>query len=89
LAPALCWAIYGRHLPLNGELVRVTKTTKQQNNMTTMTKDNALKQGYRPMTTGYNLPNEQWMLDNVLADMKRGEFDAVLVDDNGIEVWRK
>jgi len=57
--------------------------------MTTMTKDNALKQGYRPMTTGYNLPKEQWMLDNVLADMKRGEIDAVLVDDNGIEVWRK
>jgi hypothetical protein len=29
------------------------------------------------------------ILDNVLADMKRGGIDAVLVDDNGIEVWRK
>jgi len=54
-----------------------------------MTKENALKQGYRALTTGYKLPNEQWMLDNVLADMKRGGIDAVLVDDNGIEVWRK
>lgn len=38
------------------------------------------------MTVPYNLPNEQWMLENILADMARGKIDAVIIDN---EVWRK
>ena len=46
--------------------------------------------GCRPLTTAYYLPSEQWMLDKVLADMQRGNIEAVLVPDGGgVEVWRK
>ena len=38
------------------------------------------------MTRPYNLPSEQWMLENVLADMRRGKIDVVVIDN---EVWRK
>lgn len=56
----------------------------------------AKEDGYRPLTIGYELPEEQWMLDNVLADMKRGNVDTRLVPISSgsktievVEVWRK
>ncbi|MFA9263001.1 MAG: hypothetical protein ACEQSB_06685 [Undibacterium sp.] len=58
--------------------------------MKTMSEKDAKANGYRPLTTSYQLPKEQWMLDNVLADMKRGNIDTVLVPDAvGVEVWRR
>ena len=51
-----------------------------------MTREQATKLGYVSMTVPYNLPAEQWMLENILADMKRGKIDAVVID---CEVWRK
>lgn len=41
------------------------------------------------MTRGYILPDEQWMLDNVLTDMRRGNIKCILIDFEGTEVWRK
>jgi hypothetical protein len=53
-----------------------------------MTAQEAREKGYRPLTTKY-IPKEQWMLENVLADMRRGGIDHVLVEqDGGVEVWR-
>jgi len=58
--------------------------------MKTLNKTEAQEQGYNALTTGYNLPSEQWMLDNVIKDMNRGSIDAVMVTNgNGVEVWRK
>ena len=36
-------------------------------------------------------PQERWMLENVCADMRRGEIDFVIVSGryDGLEVWRK
>jgi len=46
--------------------------------------------GYRALTTRYVLPEEQWMLDGVLADMKRANVDHVLVREGvGVSVWRR
>ena len=50
-----------------------------------MTREQAIKLGYVSMTVPY-LPNEQWMLENVLADMARGKIEAILIAN---EVWRK
>lgn len=58
--------------------------------MKTMTEAAAKSQGYRPLTIAYNLPKEQDMLDTVLADMRRGNIEAVLVPGyGGPEVWRR
>ena len=51
-----------------------------------MTREQAIKLGYAAMTRPYNLPSEQWMLENILADMKRGKIEAIVIDN---EVWRK
>ena len=54
-----------------------------------MTPQQAKANGSRPMTNPYR-PEEQWMLDNVVADMKRGNIDHCLVEVvGGVEVWRK
>lgn len=46
--------------------------------------------GYRAVTHGYDLPREQVMLDNVLADMRRGSIEHVLVTGGGgVAVWRR
>ncbi len=46
--------------------------------------------GYRALTDRYYLPEEQEMLDCVLADMRRGHISHVLVKDRlGVAVWRK
>jgi len=54
-----------------------------------MTPTEAAEAGYRALTTPYNL-KERWMLDAVLADMRRGNTDAVEVQyATGTAVWRK
>ena len=56
----------------------------------TISEKDAESLGYRALTTGYNLPHEQWMLENVLSDMRRGNIDAVTVEtESGTEVWRR
>jgi hypothetical protein len=45
-------------------------------------KQQAKSDGYRPLTTAYKLPGEQWMLDNILADMKRANANIVFVGEN-------
>ena len=51
----------------------------------------AKSDGYRPLTTAYKLPGEQWMLNNILADMKRANTDIVFVgeDQKSVEIWKK
>lgn len=66
----------------------MTTTTMQA--MKQIDKDQAIQQKYRALTNPYFLPREKTMLDNVVADMQRGNVDAVLVPDRGgIEVWRR
>ena len=49
----------------------------------------AKAEGFRPLTNGYQLPQERPMLDNVLADMRRGNINHCLVQsDGGASVWR-
>ena len=48
----------------------------------------AKKDGYRPLTIGYELPEEQWMLDNVLADMKRGILRVRIIHGKGTGTLR-
>lgn len=47
--------------------------------------------GYHSMTQPYLLPEESWMLANVVADMKRTGADFILVEtaNEAVEVWRK
>ena len=45
--------------------------------------------GFRALTIGYRLPQEQQILDNVLADMRRGNIPHTLVKTyDGVAVWR-
>ena len=55
------------------------------------TKHQAKSDGYRPMTTAYKLPGEQWMLDNILEDMRHANADIVFVGENqhSVEIWKK
>ena len=54
-----------------------------------MTPNEALELGMRQLTTEYFLPREQTMLDNVLADMRRGGIFHAIVDlGRGPTVWR-
>lgn len=57
--------------------------------MTAMNTRGARAAGYRALTVSYHLPREQGMLDNVLADLRRGHIDHVLVrTKSGVAVWR-
>ena len=67
-----------------------------QNEMKITKLQSAQDAGFRPMTHPYKLPEERWMLDNVLADMRNGGIDVVVVDTTdlyynqpGVEVWRR
>ena len=54
-----------------------------------MTPKEATESGYQALTTPYLL-KERWMLDVVMADMRRGNIDAIEIrTDTGTEVWRK
>ena len=58
--------------------------------MITLNLKQAEARGYRALTTKYYLPREQWMLDGVLADMRRANVDHVLVrEPGGMSVWRR
>ena len=57
--------------------------------MSTIKTKAAREAGYRALTNGYLLPQEQEMLDGVLADMRRGNISHVLVKSRaGVSVWR-
>lgn len=46
--------------------------------------------GYRALTGRFCLPEEQPLLNGVLADMRRGSISHVLVKDRlGVSVWRR
>ncbi len=56
----------------------------------TMDAEKARELGYAPLTKGYAMPAEQWMLDGVIADMARSRIDVVLVEEwEGPSVWRR
>ena len=57
--------------------------------MTTMNRKAARAAAYHALTGRYRLPDEQGMLDSVLADMRRGNISCVLVKYRlGVFVWR-
>ena len=56
-----------------------------------LSEEEAKEKGFRPLTTGYRLPEEQPMMDNVIANLKAGNIPWVLVNDGNkgfVEVWR-
>ena len=54
-----------------------------------MTETEARGMGLGRLTTPYNLPLEKAMMDNVIADMRRGGIRYGLVATRGgTEVWR-
>lgn len=54
-----------------------------------ITETQAAQMGYVPVTIGYHLPDETWMLSRVMADMRRLKTPFVLVNGtDGIQVWR-
>ena len=56
----------------------------------TMNRRAAKTAGYRPLTSRFSLPDEQPLLNGVLADMRRGRISHVLVKDRlGVSVWRR
>jgi len=58
-------------------------------NLKLLTKKTAEAAGLRPLTIGYLLPQERPMLDNILADMRRGNINHCLVrTKGGAAVWR-
>src|SRR5262249_52798703 len=57
--------------------------------MKTMNRREATAAGYRALTSRYELPREQWMLDAGLAAMRRANVNHVVVRDRlGLSVWR-
>jgi hypothetical protein len=58
--------------------------------MNTLTKRQATAAGYRALTHPYTLPREKALLENVLADLQRGNIDHVTVRVSaGWSVWRR
>jgi len=54
-----------------------------------LNREEAKAAGFRALTIGYQLPGEQPMLDNVLADLRRGSINHCLVEsESGVAVWR-
>lgn len=54
-----------------------------------ISEDEARASGLDPITIGY-AKSEQWMLENVIDDMERGNIEHAVVMSNGLpEVWRK
>ena len=59
------------------------------NNLNLLDTAAAKAAGFRPLTIGYQLPREKPMLDNVLADLRRGRIKHCLVETHGsVAVWR-
>lgn len=57
--------------------------------MNTIPRREAIEKGMICLTTPY-LKRQQWMLENVIADMERGNINYAIVDSpmGGKEVWR-
>ena len=54
-----------------------------------MTEIEARGLGFGRLTTPYRLPLEKALMDNVIADMRRGGIKyALVVTKGGTEVWR-
>lgn len=58
---------------------------------TPITEEEARARGYNALTDPIDPVSEAYMIDNFVADMKRGGIPHVLVTipNKGIEVWRK
>ena len=70
-------------------MIARTTTTNSATATTRLSAMEAKAAGYRPLTNPYKLPQEQPMLDRVLADMRRAHIDHVLVKmETGLAVWR-
>ena len=55
--------------------------------ITTLTPQDAALSGYRSLTKAYTA-DEQWMLDRLLADLRRGNADFTIVPvRTGNEIW--
>lgn len=59
----------------------VTQTAGQYRGIKISTKAEAIAESMHPLTQGYNLPGEGWMLDNVINDMNRGGIAFKLVPE--------
>jgi hypothetical protein len=58
-------------------------------NMPVLDSKTAEAQGFRPLTTGYHLPQELTMLGKTLDDLRRGHINHCLVEtSDGVAVWR-
>lgn len=54
-----------------------------------ISKTEARKRQLRPITHGYQLPREEWMMNNVIRDMERSGIAWAAVDEtDGVEIWR-
>jgi len=67
--------------------------SKHEKHMKLITIEQAREQGYTPLAGPYDA-SELWMLENVKADMQRGDIDAVIVNEMhkriyGPSIWRK
>ncbi len=50
----------------------------------------AKENGFVRLTSGYNLPKQQWMLDRVIDDATKNNKEVCLVETrDGVEVWQK
>jgi hypothetical protein len=55
-----------------------------------MTTEYAQQNGFVPLTNGYKLPREKWMMDNAIKDAQRNNKEILVVfTDEGAELWQK
>jgi hypothetical protein len=55
-----------------------------------MTIEYAEQNGFVPLTNGYKLPHEKWMMNNAIADAQRNNKEICLISTNtGVEIWQK
>jgi hypothetical protein len=55
-----------------------------------MTIEYAEQNGFVPLTNGYKLPHEKWMMDNAIKDAQRNNKEICLISTNtGVEIWQK
>ena len=55
-----------------------------------MTIEYAEQNGFVPLTNGYKLPREKWMMDNTIKDAQRNNKEVCLISTNeGVEIWQK
>ena len=55
-----------------------------------MTTEYAQQNGFVPLTNGYKLPREKWMMDSVIKDAEQNNKEILVVFSNeGAELWQK